>query len=258
MSTFVFPYKVGSKSAKIISNELDCYRINRRERSNFTGAGNKVINWGWGDALPTEVANADKVLNKPGAVAKAVNKLSTFKSLLDAGVRSVNWTTCKYTAKQWQRAGRTVYCRQRVEGSDGAGLVVVKTRDQEMPDARLYTVAPSASRTHGIEYRVTCTKDGVGSLQQKVAESGNSDQYVRTTDGGWDFTFPEHMSTGRRSVLMDIAKNAVKALGLDFAGVDILYNTAMGEAHVLEINTAPTLTPLCATKLAAGLTSLLE
>ena len=36
-----------------------------------------------------------------------------------------------------------------------------------------------------------------------------------------------------------IAVNAVKALGLDFGAVDIIYNEKENQYYVLEVNTAP-------------------
>ena len=59
---------------------------------------------------------------------------------------------------------------------------------------------------------------------------------VRNHDNG--FIFVRGGFTAPDAVLEE-ARRAIKALGLDFGAVDIIWNDKQGKAFVLEVNTAP-------------------
>lgn len=244
---FVFPYKAGSKSAIAISDALDCFRINRDSNSRFTYGPNKaVINWGWGDSLPPQVAQC-QVINKPEAIAKAVNKIESFKAFIANRVKCPDFTQDKTTAQQWLNNGSHIYCRTSASGSDGSGLIVVSP-PETLPIARLYTKGLSISN----EYRLNIVGEEVITYQKKVKVSGRTDHnpLVRTTNGGWGFEVVED----ERNIPENIDEEAimaVKSLGLDFGGVDVI--SSGGKAYVVEVNTAPHLTPYAARKVAEAL-----
>lgn len=245
---FVFPYKAGSRSAIAISDALDCYRINRDGSSRFTRGTNKaVINWGWGSHLPTEVA-ACTVINKPEAVSKAISKIESFRCFIRDGVKCPDFTTDKTTAKQWLNQGHRVYCRTQNEGSDGSGLIVHDHIGTDLPSARLYTKGLNIRE----EYRVHVVGDEVVTYQKKVRRSDMTthNSLIRTTAGGWGFDVIED----ERLVTANIDDEcilAIKSLGLDFGGVDVI--DSGGTAYVVEVNTAPHLTPYSARKLSEAL-----
>jgi glutathione synthase/RimK-type ligase-like ATP-grasp enzyme len=254
---FIYPYSADSASAKALSEELDCYRINL-VNSQFRGAPHKVIiNWGHGNSLPDEVFRCPNILNKPDNVRKAVNKIKTFEAFDDAMVRCPLWTTHIETARGWYLSGYNVYCRQRVEGCDGAGLVVVNSDTDPVTDivpAKLYTQGIRFSNTHGDEYRVNVFQDQAVSYQKKVSRADrahNANRWARTTEGGWCFEVAEERNVPPQVDSEAIA--AVKALGLDFGGVDVVYSRWNTKAYVLEVNTAPELTPHACTKLGNAL-----
>lgn len=245
---YVFPYKATSKSAIAISDALDCYRINRTN-SAFTYAEDKVvINWGWGDILPREVARC-RVINKPEAIALAIDKKKAFQKFIDARVKCPAYTTDKTTAKQWSNEGYRVYCRTTAHGSDGQGIVVTSPRSDSIPNASLYTRGISIRN----EYRVHVVGDDIISYQKKVHTSDRTEHnpLVRTTDGGWGFEVVEERYVPDN--IDDECIAAVKSLGLDFGGVDVVQSEVDRMAYVLEVNTAPHMTPYSAGKLATAL-----
>jgi glutathione synthase/RimK-type ligase-like ATP-grasp enzyme len=248
---FVFPYKAGSRSAIAISDALNCFRINRDGSSRFARGSNKaVINWGWGDSLPLEVA-ACTVINKPEAVARAISKIESFKRFIEYRVNCPDFTQDRTTATQWAVQGHRVYCRSTSSGSDGSGLTVVSVPPGgtvNLPNARLYTKGLAIRN----EYRVHVVGDEVITYQKKVPRSdvSNHNMDVRTTNGGWGFDVVED----ERLVPSNIDDEcilAIKALGLDFGGVDVVDNG--GKAYVIEVNTAPHLTPYSSRKMAEAL-----
>lgn len=94
-----------------------------------------------------------------------------------------------------------------------------------IPQARLYTKFIPAER----EYRVHIVNGRAIVVHRKVEGTGD----IRNSDAGWVFrrvtTFPD--------AIIPEARNAVVALGLDFAAVDVLWDGQ--RAYVLETNTAP-------------------
>lgn len=247
---FVFPYKAGSRSAIAISDALDCYRINRDGSSRFSRGSNKaIINWGWGSTLPEEVA-ACTIINKPEAVARAISKIDSFRCFIRDRVKCPDFTTDSTTAKQWLNQGSKVYCRAHNEGSDGSGLTVHSDPLTALPSARLYTKGLSIRD----EYRVHVVGDEVVTYQKKVRRSDvtSHNDLIRTTGGGWGFEVVED----ERLISPNIDDEcilAIKSLGLDFGGVDVI--DCGGKAYVVEVNTAPHLTPYSSRKLAEALRS---
>ena len=253
---FIYPYQAGSKSAIALSEALDCYRINRDGSSRFQYGPNKVvINWGMGNALPAEVMRCP-VLNKPEAVSRAINKITSFERFIANRVRTPQFTRDRQTASQWLTNGATVYCRLTSEGSDGQGLKVVQpnvearsTSDHPpLPSAQFYTKGIRIAN----EYRVNVLGSEVLTYQKKVRRTDvtTHNELVRTTDGGWGFDVVEEQHVP--PTIDGEAIAAVAALGLDFGGVDIVEDIARN-VYVLEVNTAPHLTPYSAEKFASAI-----
>lgn len=248
-NTFIFPYKADSQGAIALSEKLDCYRISR-QNSRFIGNANRtVINWGWGDPLPSEVMKC-RIINKPEAVARCVNKIESFTRFIANRVNVPPYTRDYDTALQWFRAGYQVYCRSTATGMDGAGVTVVHSAvNTELPRGMSFYTKRVACRD---EYRVNIVGDEVVAFQMKVPVTGHPtpiNQDVRTTGGGWGFIVKEEWEVPQ--CLDSEAVAAVKALGLDFGGVDIIYSSDT-QAYVLEVNSAPHLTPYSADKYAAA------
>ena len=235
---YLYPYKMGSTSAKKLAEILDIKRV--RQDGNFRWKPTrKVINWG-----NTRIANwmlpmaMEGLLNRPSQVELASDKIQTFSKL--AGIVPLpDTTTIMDMARGWVVAGpkfhglkHAVLCRTLTRANSGRGIVVAETPDQLVP-APLYT--RYTPKQH--EYRVHVFKElGVIDVQQKKRSAeGVADPYVRNHAAGW--VFCRDNVTAPQGVL-NAAVDAVMALDLDFGAVDIGFHNNLGPC-VYEVNTAP-------------------
>ena len=227
---FVYSYKFGSKSARTLAKALGCRRI-KHKNSRFRGRNKVVINWG-SSSLPESTRNAI-IINRPEAVARAANKLSTFEVLSDARVDLPKWSTTRAGAENLLEQGNKIFCRTKLTGHSGEGIVIAETTD-ELVDAPLYTVWHRINK----EYRVHVFDGKVIHAQRKARKREVPDAEVnwkvRNLKGGFIFAMGD---CDPSQPLLDEAVKAVVALGLDFGAVDII-DGKDGVARVLEVNTA--------------------
>ncbi len=108
MTTYIYPYKQGSESAKALANALGIKQL-KVEGSKFKSGGDKsIINWGSSKIDNEEVLKSD-IINHPDHVALVSNKLSFFNELsrLDNyDIVSINYpayTTSEGVANGWLR-----------------------------------------------------------------------------------------------------------------------------------------------------------
>ena len=234
----ILPYNMGSESAKALAMATGYKRL-RREGSLFKGRPDKVvINWGC-SAVSDEVAKCT-IINRPECVAIAANKLSCFVSMLkDGGVTIPPFTVDRIEALGWLENGSSVVVRTILNGNSGAGIVLAETPMDELPIAPLYVKYIPKKQ----EYRIHVRGGEVVDVQRKARRKDLPDNQVnwkiRNHDNGFvfarnDFVCPDDVKVQ--------ALNAVKAVGLDFGAVDVIFNEQEQKAYVLEINTAPGLT----------------
>jgi glutathione synthase/RimK-type ligase-like ATP-grasp enzyme len=250
---FIYSYDQHSESARALAGALGARQI-RTERSEFKGKHDKVvINWGSSD-LPREVRKCT-VINKERNVMMALNKLTAFQILEG----TVPWTTNRDEAQGWADQGKVV-ARTRLKGADGAGLIVVDHRGR-VPEAKLYTKFIQAEK----EYRITCCRAVVGNpnvdrwfvigRQRKIplddVPRNRLTPDVKTTAGGYGFKW---VTLNIPREVEEVASRAVQLLGLDFGGVDVIWNGT--RAYVLEVNTAPHLTPIMVTRMSEAIRNL--
>lgn len=243
MRKYLYPYKMGSQSARNLGQALGAKRI-KREGSRFRGSQNKmVINWGCG-SLPDQV-NACFVLNKPEAVVVASDKLAAFQALFvnncDGDNFTINhplFTTCKEQAQEWLDEDIIVVARTKLRGHSGDGIVIC-SRGEELVDAPLYVQYVKKTQ----EYRVHVVCGEVIDQQRKARRQDAPDEevnwQVRNHQNGFIFM---REGVDLPAIALDQALHAVHALGLDFGAVDLIYNQREDKYYVLEINTAPGLT----------------
>ena len=123
-----------------------------------------------------------------------------------------------------------------MNGNSGAGLSIA-THVDELTRAPLYVrYVPKSG-----EYRVHVIDGAVVRVQKKVLRKGdqpkNGEWAIRNHENGFIFQIANQKDIPHRSVL-DQAVAAVKHLGLDFGGVDVICNDKCRKAYVLEVNTA--------------------
>ena len=228
MSFKVFPYKQGSASAKALANVLGGKVLKINGSKYRPRRGDVVVNWGAG----TVPAFAPATTLNPN-VNVASCKLASFKAFAAAGVRTPQFTDSKAVAQNWLGADGLVVARQKLRGHSADGLVIIKDA-AGMVNAPLYTKYVKKKD----EYRVHVFRDTAFFIQRKARklDEENPNWQVRNLAGGFVFVEVE-----RNEVPADVLNQAVAAIaavGLDFGGVDVMWNEQEAQAYVLEVNTA--------------------
>lgn len=225
----VYPYKPGSRSAKALAEALGGKVLKHVGSKYRPRQGDVVINWGAGRIGPD--LRPATVLNQNG-VGEATNKLTAFQMMDEAGVRVPPFATSEQEVVD-QGLRFPVVCRQKLTGHSGEGIVI-SNNAEELVRAPLYTQYVKKKD----EYRVHVFGDEAFFIQRKarVLEAENPNWQVRNLAGG--FVFVEAGEDDTPADVLKQAKAAVVAMGLDFGGVDVVWNENEGKAYVLEINTA--------------------
>lgn len=204
-------------------------RLSRREpipRQYYT-----LINWGNTAPIRSENANL-RVINRPEAIAVAVNKLSALDALRGGGVRVPD-----YSINKPEGSGDIYLARTVLNGSGGEGIVVIRPGDV-IPEAPLYTkyVRKTAEvRIHVAFGRAIFLQV---KLRERDTEQTADQKLIRNHDNGWVFA-PRPIEGPSMEAAAAEAVKAVAALGLDFGAVDIIIGKRDGLPYVLEVNTAP-------------------
>lgn len=220
---------------------------------------NVLINWGngsykghWG--LRDEVHS--RVVNDPGRVSTAGNKLLTFRALENKdGIRIPVFTTDRSVAAGWIRDGVSVVVRRQLSGHSGAGIVMANT-EADLVDAPLYVQYVKKQD----EYRVHVAFGEVIDVQQKRKRSNLEEGFetnfqVRNHHTGWVYCREDIVEPDG---LRQMAIETVRVLGLDFGAVDIIFNKKRNTLYVLEANCAPGLEGTTVTKYVEAFTKALK
>lgn len=241
----VYPYKQGSKSAKLLADKLGG-KVLKREGSKFSPReGDVIVNWG-ASGLPG--FGAASVLNPNLKVAQ--NKLDFFKELEHTDVRTPQFWTDKGAI---QAGDFPVCCRAILTGHSAAGLVIANSIEELVP-APLYTKYVKKKD----EYRVHVFEENAFFIQRKAKKTSctNPNWKIRNLAGGFAF-----VSVEKEVVPKDVIDQAILTLhmlGLEFGGVDVLWNDNEKKAYVLEVNTACGLEERTAEKYAAAILASFE
>jgi len=236
----VYPYKMTSESAKLLASALDVWMV-YPDRKYVPDTPDVIINWGNGD-IPRWDRKGPVFLNHPSKVMNSINKMTSFRMFRQGKVRFPAYTTDAEMAKQWIDEGHWVCCRQELEGRDGAGLVLAK-KEEELVPAKLYTKYIPCTR----EFRAYIWMGKlIDTFDKRRKNIETCDPDIRCESRDWVFCknpsfIPDDLGLQ--------ASLAIKALGLDFGGVDIVYNKEMNRSYVLEVNTAPGIYGTTVTKL---------
>ncbi|MCI0559049.1 MAG: hypothetical protein MN733_11175 [Nitrososphaera sp.] len=212
-----------------------------KDNDHFTiGTKGTIICWGNVHRPLVKVPFSTRILNGWHGRQIKAHKLKAFIAMRDAGVPTVSYTPHEQQAQQWLHEGSTIICRLKVGSQDSAGIEVVvpkktffgRTITKTLPSCKLYTRYVPQAR----EFRVHCTPlyfiDG---LEKKKLPTG--DPHIFHQDHGLfcrdGVVIPQ--------TAINAAKAAVKACGLEFGAVDLLWSN--NDPYVLEVNTAPGLLP---------------
>lgn len=229
--TIVYTYKHNNNSARRIAEALGA-EYHYPESGYRYQVGDFIINWGNGHRMG--VPQDARILNKYTSIFKSVNKETTFEYLQDYGVSIPKRTKLRDIAANWIDQGHIVFCRQELEGHNGAGIVVARTKDQ-LVQAPLYTQYFETEH----EYRVHVFKDDAIFVTEKgiASDAGPNPDPMVKSGNDWSMNWVDP-----RAVPSSVKYEAIlatKAVGLDFGAIDIGFHGADNETVVFETNTAP-------------------
>lgn len=272
-SIFFYNHRV-SEGMNVVCSTIGARKL-RKERSSFTGGSNKIlINWGSSSQEAHRLgqicmSTGSLMLNRPHAVALAINKKSALSELHERGVSVVPYFTDLQSALNVVNIGSArIYARTKLNGASGEGIVLMLRRDDpqyenyaalENPPFPLYTVGGNNSFvvqhkvagcslfTLGIsgvrrEYRAHVVRGKMIHIAKKVRPAStieDSNTLVRNVHTGWVYSVNSDIQDDIFRRVGELAVSACEALGLDFGAVDIIEKHSTGELFVLEINTAP-------------------
>lgn len=233
MNKFVYPYKVGSKSAANLAKGLGAKRI-RHERSKYKGKENNlVINWGSSN-LPQAVLDSGVVLNPPEKVVNASNKLSFFRMMAEhPEINTPRFSNNLEEAIGWER---TIVARQKLTGHSGEGIVLFEPHEEGVKAPLYVEYVPKKE-----EYRVHVIGGKAVSVQRKAKRNdvNNDDVNWRVRNHKNGFIFARNEERDIPEGVENQAVLACNAVGLDFGAVDVIWNKHRNTVYVLEVNCAP-------------------
>lgn len=236
---FIFPYTQNSAGAIALAEELEGKRVLRQGSSYKFKDDHCLINWGASDCPYPEALNRD--------IKAVLDKRVFFDRLKGTGLTPA-YATSLIEAKE--NLFYPIYCRTKVKGHDGQGIVIADNPDQ-LVSADLYTQGVDKA----YEYRIHVGRLPNGEVviiggQKKIhGAAGANTNNVPSDDRIWcgDTTrfvwtvsgFPVHIP-------MSVQNAVLKAFDefpeLTFGAFDAMKSYNEG-AYVLEINSAPMMTP---------------
>jgi hypothetical protein len=226
----VFPYKQGSASAKVLAEAVEGKVLKLKGSKYRPREGDVVVNWGASNVPDFGPA---KVLNRNVSTAQC--KLKSFNAFKQGEVSAPKYWTDR---EDIPANAYPVVCRTVLRGHSGAGIRIAAVPG-ELVDAPLYTKYVKKQD----EYRVHLLREDADThkvifVQRKARKLDveQPDWQVRNLAGGFVFAAVE-VPAVPEEVITQAAK-AIEALGLDFGGVDVIWNAKEGKAYVLEANTA--------------------
>lgn len=250
-------YSMKSTIARTIAHRLGGLVILHQGSQYRYTPGDIIVNWG-----ASEVPSRYPVsLNQPEEVSVCCSKIRSYKAFAAQRVPTCEWTTDAAVARSWHTTGHSVYARSRDSGARGQGISVIQpemdwvactTNALAAGDIRFFTKGIKNDR----EFRIYIVGDRITSVLEKRQRDGTNPSNLVRSHGDW--VFARSLRAPIPDELLQTSKEAVKALGLDFGGVDIVLNTE-GKPVVLEVNSAPGLAaPTAQTEFVYGLARLIK
>lgn len=223
----IYPYNQGSRSARALADALNGRVLKTDGTSVYRQRqGDLVINWGASGAVPFTT------LNPPAMVARAANKLAAFQVMQAAGVNVPAFWTRSGDIPQAAFDTGGVVCRTILNGHSGRGIVLADTEADLVP-APLYTQYVKKQD----EYRIHIVNGEVIAVQRKARRMDVENPNWRIRNHGNGFAFVRDGVNPPADVI-EQARASIISLGLDFGGIDVIWNEHQQRAFVLECNTA--------------------
>ena len=220
---WVWPYQQGSRSARLLAQQLGA-KVIKRENSKFKDRPWKiVVNWG----SQHHPIVRSRVLNR----WVYPDKLKVFG--LDLADVCVPWTDEKKEAEEWLKDGHMVVARHLTRAHSGRGITL--HTESPLPDVPLYTRYVKKKD----EYRVHLTRGGAIQVDRKARRisHGAPNWQIRNHANG--FVYAEHAVADTPVPIINAAQAMFDCVGYDFGAVDVLWNEKQEKAYVCEVNAAP-------------------
>ena len=179
------------------------------------------------------------VINKPTAITYTRDK---WRSLLRLALNNIPVpptviTENPFTAKRFiERHGRAVY--KPLMGSLGLGSTLIEDPDlayhvtRSLMNLRIPSYYQVFLEKPGFDFRVFVVGDNVVGAMKRVVDSGWKTNIAQGAHGV-KVTYNEYPE------VYEIALKTVSILELDYAGVDVAYDTTSDKYYVLEVNAFP-------------------
>jgi hypothetical protein len=265
---YLTPYNA-SRSFTALTGALNIpYRTTGHSVSNRVLREGDVL-FNWGNSLPLrnlflrrentpEILNSLHIINQPDSVAKAIDKRIAWRTFSRDNILTPKYIIgdpnielgdgIDQRAQLLEELGnpRHVVVRSTVKGSRGTGISIYSYQSflegDDLPDTAKAVVEYMPKRR---EFRSHIFYNPYGAtyeftIREKLRRRGAAvDNMVRNHDNNWIFAANFPISTDLSNRIYDLSIGVVSALGLDFAGIDIIYNERRDSLYVLEANTAP-------------------
>lgn len=227
----ILPYNQGSASARALADALGG-RVLRLAGSTFVPRRDDVIiNWGNTDQFTRATLNNVDLRS-------ATNKRNFFNTMRDAGHQEIIprfWTNREDIPDE----AFPIVCRTELAGHSGAGIVLADDR-AALVSAPLYVEYVKKQEEYRIHVGRINQESIIISAQRKARRADTPDDQVnwQIRNHANGFVYIRNGINPPASVI-DVARRALEASGLDFGAVDVIFNARQERAYVLEINTAP-------------------
>lgn len=237
----IYPYKMGSQSAKRLAEKLTTKLGSKVRRVKANGKyrpklRSLVVNYGsqsqphWLGGVPN-----GRILNLVSACQRSSNKLAAFTKWKADGVATVEWTTDRAVANEWCKK-HIVFSRTLLNAHSGRGIIVNPIGTEQVAAAPLYTKYMKKKREFRVHVFEGCVIDVVEKRRRSGIVMDNNSGLIRNFTNGWVFC---RDGIVRPADLDNLAIKACSSLGLSFGAVDVVFNEHYNKCYVLEVNTAP-------------------
>lgn len=214
---------------------------------NPDGLGEILIRWG-NSQNPEMEDQYDRVINNSEAISNATNKLLSLEMMSNAGLNVPAWS--EDPEELLENYGYPILGR-KLRHARGNDIQLILQRRDMRRSRDFYTVYIPTNR----EYRVHVVGDKVVRVQAKYLDFPEQKKaWIRNYESGYRFRNPRLRMHSRR---LQEAISAVSALSLDFGAVDLIIGDD-NETYILEVNTAPSCSPLTGAAYANGIANLFE
>jgi hypothetical protein len=238
---FVLPYKMASEGGKMLADGLEGLRIKLQDSQYRYQEGDTIVNWGTGSShgyVPIAAITADCILNPD--VNICINKKMFFERMQGHNIVPPFAFSRDEARRHLQYP---IICRTQVEGADGQGIMIAEDENallSTIPACRLYTQL----LTKTAEYRVHMGRRFDGEIVLIAAQRKRMGEFHPGPIWTGEHVFLDVIEPHElpRHVF-DVTKCSMELMPeLHFGGFDTI-DTAANGARVVEVNSAPMMTP---------------